>query len=231
MRKSRLNINQEVSIEITEGSHKGSYKSKVLDFDKKFIELELPFDEDNNPLPLKKKTGLVVFFNTSTALYKFESTVKKRKKKPVYSLVIYNTNKFQRIQRRCFVRIPIQEEIGYRVVSYQNIEKKVDLVTDDKEFKRANTMDISGGGLMLALKDLGEITKGRMLEINLNFINLPINILNGEVVRVQRKEIFNENSSTYLLGVKFVNIPKDVREEIIEWVFSKQRELRKKGLI
>ncbi|PRX33653.1 c-di-GMP-binding flagellar brake protein YcgR [Orenia metallireducens] len=230
-KRPQLKLNQRVRIKIEDGPYKGEYGSKILDFDDKTIEIELPFDEDNRPLSIKKKTPLKIIFTGATALYQMESKVKKRKKKPVYSLVVLNSSEVERIQRRRFVRISVQEEIEYRVVAYCDIKEKQEYNDYSEEFNKALAADISGGGLMIVIKGANNFEIGQVLELKIDFIELSISLLNGEIVRVEERKEDGTDKITTVYGVKFVDISTELREEIIEWVFAKQRELRKKGLI
>ncbi|OCL27106.1 hypothetical protein U472_06395 [Orenia metallireducens] len=227
----QLKVNQKVTIEIEGGTGKGEYISRVLDFNDKTIELEIPFDEDNRPLSIKKKTPLKVTFPGRTALYQMETKVKSTKKKPVYSLIVFNSNNISRIQRRRFVRISIQEEIEYRPISYCDIKGKIEYDNYAEEFSKAVATDISGGGLMMVIQDVNRFERGQALELKVDFIDLSISILNGEIVRIVEKEDVETGKITTAYGIKFIDMSSDLREIIIEWVFAKQRELRKKGLI
>lgn len=83
-------------------------------------------------------------------------------------------------------------------------------------FARVN---ISGGGLSFSAKE--RFNPGDVLEIKMMLPMLPpvALYLYGEVVKVERQ------IDCYITAVKFIAMDEDIRDEIVKFVFRKQREL------
>jgi c-di-GMP-binding flagellar brake protein YcgR len=92
-------------------------------------------------------------------------------------------------------------------------------------------IDVSGGGIQLKLSQLNDIAIGDELEFKLQLQSLELETARGEIVRICTEEDPEIEEEMYSLGIKFIGLSDQMREEIIEWVFVKQRELRRKGLI
>lgn len=82
-----------------------------------------------------------------------------------------------------------------------------------------NKVDISGGGL--SFRSEKPYKKGDLLEIKIVIENPnPLALyLYGEVISCEALE------KDFRIGVKFINIDEDVRDQIVKFVFYRQRQL------
>jgi c-di-GMP-binding flagellar brake protein YcgR len=87
------------------------------------------------------------------------------------------------------------------------------------------TRDISGGGLRAMVGERFE--PGMQLTVILLIENERIEV-KAEVVRCQ---IFDETVKRYDCGLRFLEVEEKIRSRIIAFIFEKQRNLRKKGLV
>ncbi|WP_027338712.1 flagellar brake protein [Halonatronum saccharophilum] len=229
-KKSRFTVNESIKIIVESGPNEGEYKSKIIDVSKGKIKLALPTYEGEE-VDLKKKNPLILSLEGSNAIYTVRVKVLKKVKRGIAGLIVTKDGDEKRIQRRKYVRVSLKGYIDYREVEYQNIGKCV--LNNDKgsEFKEGKGIDISGGGLMMSVEDIKGIKVGGFLELKIKGLNLSCDTFNGEIVRMQGVEKDNGQFSSYIVGVKFIDITDKSREEIIEWVFAKQRDLRQKGLM
>lgn len=81
------------------------------------------------------------------------------------------------------------------------------------------TVNISGGGMSFLLKEA--IPLGEILEIKIMLTwNQPIAMsIHGEVTKSEKKQ------GTYFTAVRYVHMDSYVRDEIIRFVFEKEREI------
>ncbi|WP_408954531.1 flagellar brake protein [Natroniella sp. ANB-PHB2] len=229
MLERKLSIEQEVKFSKTEENIADSKKAKVIDFSKEQIELIVLEEVEQNLSSLEKGLELTVHWIDNNGLYKVETELISWKKKPHPILIVGVKGQLQRIQRRNYVRVPVTGEVKYRIVEYSDIKEKFKAIDRDREFSVAAISDISGGGLRIITENLNDLEEGDFLELKV-LTPLSLDIVNGEVVRIRRKKV-KTGEVKYSIGVKFLDLAEYLRDEIVEWVFSKQRELRKKGLI
>ncbi|MCK8816509.1 PilZ domain-containing protein [Natroniella sulfidigena] len=227
MLERKLSIGQEVRLTKTEADNLDYCKVKVIDFSQEEIELKVL--EEGDLFSLETGLKLTIDWIDNNGLYKIEAELTSWEEGSQLILVLEVTGQLQRIQRRNYVRVPVTGEVKYRIVEYNDIKDKFKVNGLDKEFSKAAIVDISGGGLKMILEELNGLEEGTFLELKV-LAPLHLDIVNGEVVRIRQEEV-ETGEIKYGIGVKFLDLAQFVREEIVEWVFSKQRELRKKGLI
>lgn len=209
-----LEINQKLEIEVLSGTYQGNYLSKVADFIEAGVIITGLYRE-GAPLPIRLKQPINVYYTTDRAAYKFKSKILKRTNKPIPLLLIERSDSVNRIQRRDFFRLDVTGKVDiYKMISNKSYPKKV---------AAARLLDISGGGIQMQLQK--KLEKGEEILLSLKNILRPKEFIKSKIVRVKK-----ENNEVYNYGVKFKEIEKEQREEIIKWIFAYQRQSRKKGL-
>ncbi len=92
-----------------------------------------------------------------------------------------------------------------------------------EEYEKGKCIDISGEGTKMHISK--ELKKGTMLELCIEPpIYPPIDIVAlGEIIKVQSK---NKNKSNdFEISLKFVVINEDDKEDLIKYIYKRQREL------
>ncbi|HID16150.1 MAG TPA: PilZ domain-containing protein, partial [Candidatus Atribacteria bacterium] len=117
---------------------------------------------------------------------------------------------------------------------YKLVDKEEFSISDrgqiEDDFLSGFTKNISGNGMLIIVKkDIAKL--GNLLEIS---FRLPgrtkiFNVI-GEIVRIA-EEVRTEGDDEIGVGVRFVKISEKDRTEIIRYIFDKQREIIKKGLL
>jgi len=208
----KLKINQKVEVEFEEDTYPDIYLSKVADFVDAGIVITGLY-QHGAPLAVKKGDVIHVYFTTDRAAYEFKSVVLQRIKEPLPFILIQESEKLNRIQRRDYFRLDIDGIVDLH-------QEKKDGSTNKKEVK---LVDVSGGGLQIKTKLNFE--KGNEIKISFKrLLNLD-DLIKGKIVR-KTKENFEVNK----YGVEFIDISNSDREKIIQWIFNLQRKLRQKGL-
>lgn len=209
-----LEINQKLEIEVLSGTYQGNYLSKVADFIEAGV-IVTGLYREGAPLPIRLEQPINVYYTTDRAAYKFKSKILKRTNKPIPLLLIERSDSVNRIQRRDFFRLDVTGKVDiYKMISNKSYPKKV---------AAARLLDISGGGIQMQLQK--KLEKGEEILLSLKNILRPKEFIKSKIVRVKK-----ENNEVYNYGVKFKEIEKEQREEIIKWIFAYQRQSRKKGL-
>ena len=237
-----LRINDSVYLEILTGplSHK-SFVTRVEDMDNKAITLSAPIDPERNiHIRLVKGTKVRISFAKKDAVYQFNSTVISSVAGRLPTVIISKPDELLRFQRREFVRLDDIITVSYKVaipdsidVKYKLVDKDdidLDIEQNDVQELEGFTKNISGNGMLLIVKkDIAKI--GNLLEVS---FRLPghtkiYNVI-GEIVRIAN-EVKVEYPDEIGVGIKFVKINERDRTDIVRYIFDRQREMIKKGLL
>ena len=177
--------------------------------------------------PVRMGTVMNVYFfrkiNNLTDLYRFKARVTGRgTSENIAFLNIVTESGFEKIQRRDYFRFECSLAINYRVIDSLN-----DSVNEEIKLNKTITSDISGGGLCLLLEEA--IESGKIVECRINTAPNKVVRFYGKVVKCEKRKF--EGKFKYEAGVIYTKIEYKDREEIVKYIFSEQRKLRKKGLI
>lgn len=215
----KVNSVIEVEIGMNSTNPKGSnvYRTRVEDVQKDGFLIGIPIDK-GVLVPVHTGSEIIVWHWDNSASYAHYCKVIGRKHEPIPLLFLSWPYDVKKIQRRNFVRIPINITLEHRLLSNEKEE--------EKKFQKSLTRDLSGGGAQFISKE--NYKKGDKLEV---IIHLDDNKI---VTKALVKRVYNEyinGIDRILVGIEFLNIPEKSRDTIIRFVFSKQRELIKKGVL
>jgi hypothetical protein len=98
---------------------------------------------------------------------------------------------------------------------------------EDSSFMAFEPLNFSVGGMMIETAE--EVQRGDILEIKIVLQSYPAKILNlyGEVVRIEENHLCSDVKK---VGLNFLNMNEEVRNEIIKFDFKKHRQRLKKKL-
>ncbi len=210
-----LKIDAKLEVEVKEGTYQGSYDSKVAEINKDSIKILTPFYK-GDLLPLRVNANLLLFYTDDRAAFKLPVKVKERVGGHLPELIVEPTGELVRIQRRNFFRLEVQEDIKYRQLD-------ADLEPID-DFKETVTSDISAGGVKIIVEE--KLKKETLLELYIAIGDLAEIPIFGRVVKD-----YSMANDTKAVGIKFVNLDRQIKEDIVQWLFATQRRLRQKGLL
>ncbi|MFW6269796.1 MAG: flagellar brake protein [Bacillota bacterium] len=210
-----LKVNKRIELEVNRGPYQGSFNSKISDIKNDKIKILTPTVK-GELVPLRKNLKLDIFYTGNTAAYKFTSRIVDRELEPVPVLVIKYPEKVERIQRRDYFRLQIQIEVKYRHVDSEGEP------LDDK-FRETISRDLSGGGIKMVVEN--ELNVDTLLELYLDIPEIKKIPIMGKVVQTHTEE------KVKTAGIEFKAINPQLRDQIVGWLFDKQRELRQKGLL
>ncbi|NLM20978.1 MAG: pilus assembly protein PilZ [Peptococcaceae bacterium] len=214
---NRIYEGMPIELEVSEGEYQGKYRTKIEEIGNNIISIGVPLVEGHF-IPLREGTKLKVIFTDESAAYAFSSTIVKRITSPIPTFFIEAPKKIRKIQRRQHVRVPVVQDLTYRIV-----DEEVDGKEDDGEEKKGFTQDLSGGGLLLKCsEELSPKTKIK--------IKMLIDTVQLEIPAVVIRSV-KEDDNVYSVSVAFTDISERTRDKIIKYIFSIQREMLKKGLV
>lgn len=212
-------VNQRIEIEMEDGI----YKSNIQDVTDEYIGISIPVNEGKY-VPLRKGDKVICLYYYNKDIYRFETVVSGRKIDKLLIIMLKKPEKVVMYQRRNFARVPLMVNIYCGIL--ENSKKIESIGNNQIEFFDAYSLDISGGGLRLAIDRKFEkrLNLGIMLmmTIPLSDENLTIK---GKIVRVEN----DRKNPKIICGVSFIDLDRLTRESIIRLVFKTMREQMKKG--
>lgn len=203
-----------IEIELQDGSWE-RLSSRIERMSKEHLVIAVPH-KNGIRVPLRPGLEVRLIFTTQSGMFGSVVRILGRQLEPFPGLTTSLPRVFSSVaQRREHVRLETAQPLLYGALSSDG----------DKELQPGTTVDLSGGGVFFISKFSSEL--GQIL-----VINLP---LGGEYVRCQgrvvRCAIEGAGGKSYGIGVKFIDMNEQNREKIVRFIFSKQREWMKKGLL
>lgn len=183
--------------------------------------------------PLETGTRMLVFFKKEDmGVCHFHGVIISRQMadgEPV--MTIQMVSQVGKNQRRDYFRLPLVTDVILRLPTGSTTEKQVNngRITEVEVISYRElsviTKDISGGGLRTLMNE--RIEPGQKLRVIIPLERERVEV-SAEVVRCQ---LFDEVLKRYDCGIRFLDVEEKDRSRIIAFIFDKQRNLRKKGLV
>lgn len=200
----------------------GQYRSKLIDQNDEHLIIDYPAKVSTRRTTLLP-TGTwlkVSYVDKNKNVYQFiTKVVKKVKKQKILGLALEHPDEDQikRIQRRNYVRIQTAVDIAIHSLDYSFLP-----------FTTV-TYDISGGGFSAIIPEHIELDSNMEIEVWIVLAKSSEEIqyihAKAEVVLFRAEDKLRRSS------FKFTEIDESLRQLIITYVFNKQREERRKGLV
>jgi len=153
-----------------------------------------------------------LWVTTLRGIYKYPVEIVGVKEENINVLLLKVVGRGEHIQRRRFVRVEVSLPFTYRLKGR---------VTSPK---RGCTRDLSAGGLRGIFEEPLLVGQRILIRLDLGDGFGPM-VLEGRVVRVDLKEKEIEH------GVEFLNVSERMARRIVRFVFKREMELKKKGLL
>jgi c-di-GMP-binding flagellar brake protein YcgR len=214
-----LLVNTRVEIEVEAAEYAGKYFSRVMDINRRELRIMSPAVQ-GVPIPLRVNTPIWISYVGERALYSFKTVIKQRFSDVLAGFVVEIPDQVDRVQRRNYVRLEVQIHFRYRILQEANI---LDTEIDPETFDKSYIVDISGGGVRFYSDQ--PVTQNSLLEMQIGIEGIEAETLLGRVAR-NRERV----EGGYEIGVAFEGVSALVQDQIISWIFNKQRELRRMGL-
>jgi c-di-GMP-binding flagellar brake protein YcgR len=212
-----LKVNQPVDIELPKIS-KNTYRSRVVGIYKNQITLAAPIIK-GEVVSMSPGATVIVSYSDQIAIYSFESHVISLNRLTPATVTLGEPYDFKRTQRRNFVRLEVNLDIAF--------------TPTDEDFRpvggtcSGTTLDLSGGGTKFVCNTM--LKYGDILDATVYLSG------NDSVKAMGRVTRFVETPANlkqkYSVGLEFTVIEEVERDKIIKFIFNRQIELRKKGLL
>ncbi|MDD3731727.1 MAG: flagellar brake domain-containing protein [candidate division Zixibacteria bacterium] len=242
-RSQPLRIWEKIEIIVGEGSEIGKYVSRVEDFINNGIVITQPVFVEGHTL-LREGTEVNVRITRDDATYQFVSIIKQISSHNKRFLILTPPKNIQRVQRRMFVRVDLSDNVAYANLAPVNANPDL---ADKLNWQKSNSLDISGGGILLHIKDDVKIKDLLMMEINFfKECGLPRIILGSckrickrnniscaglEFVRSDQLDRYLSRNLQQVLPSSIRDFDYKAQDKLVNMIFHKQIELRQKGLL
>lgn len=134
------------------------------------------------------------------------------------SLALPDKEKVERFQQRDFVRLDAELKLLYYIISTPEATPRPGGVF------RSHTRDISGNGAQILCPE--PYPSGTQLDIHLEVGDRVVHAV-GEVIR----QVHQLSAREFWMGIRFVGLDERDRDVIIRYIFSEQRDRRRRGLL
>lgn len=214
-------VGMELILELSYNDQIEQLRAKVSDFTDNMLLISYPVSlESNRIVYLPNGKHLLASFSDKDAgaTYLFKTKIINRFKKqvPMLALALPSEQDLMKIQRRQFVRVKTSIDIS---LLFPERHTQLPTITDD----------LSGGGCAVIIPENTPIERGDFGKvcIVLPFQDQHYEYLNLDC-RITRK---SERNKMRLLSVQFLNLTNTEQQQLIRYIFDKQLEYRKKGLL
>lgn len=216
---TRVKLNEEPSV------HK-VYSSKVYDIlSDERLEILMPVERSKLVL-LSMDDEYELFFFGERGPYECKARIADRYKyNNVYILLMELTTNLKKYQRREYYRHTCAIDIYLKELTEEELVENEEKNKADGSFIKGVLVDISGGGMRFVAAHKFEKESIVLCRFTLLSPNgLKEYAVKGQVIDVKKLEKRPEN---YEHRVQYMNIPKEIREEIIRYIFEEERKKQK----
>jgi len=234
-----LRLWERIEIIVGEDDQKGLYLARIEDFIDDGIVISNPQFRSGGTL-LRDGCEVVVLVVKEDAVYQFYSLLFKRDNEGSPIFILTMPRDIQRIQRRQFVRIDMVDKVEIANLGAQKI-------LPPQTWHKTVSINVSGGGMLI--KSLEDLAPPDILLVKTELF-LTLNI-EQPVAAICRRSFYKDQD--HYSGIEFIrgddmehhfyteemnSLPETVfrfdhiaQNHLVTYVFQRQIELRKKGLI
>jgi len=218
MKINNLKINQLIEIEVNTDGKTEYLPSRIEEIKDKYLYISMPMRK-GALLPMRLGEEIKVIVRQKNATFGFLTKIAGRRRDPIPYLIVEKPEQFVKVnQKREFVRLEVSLPIRFRIVDEEN---------PDNGIEEGTTVDISAGGALFSTQ--AEIKAGQKIEIDLQLSNKGSFFCRANVVRVFERGKNEKNAVR--VAIEYNDISESQRDKIFRFIFEKQREWIKKGLI
>lgn len=216
MRPEDIRLNQLLEIELQSGER---LPSRIEENTAKYLYISMPIRQAVL-LPLAVGEDIRLIFRFKHATFACACRVMGRRREPIPCLIVNRPESLERInQKREYVRLEVNLPLRFRIISGGDQSEK-------QAFIEGVTFDLSAGGMLFTTAH--PLQSGQEIKIELDLPDLEPIFAMGRVVRVFEPRLKGE---TRRIAVEFVDISDAQKDRIFKYIFSKQREWIKRGIV
>ncbi len=216
-----VSVNRKVTLVVLQGEDAGTYSTRVVDVRADSVSVATP-TRSGGSLKVEAGCPVRVRIPRGDAMYYFDGMVQSVTPGPVPLLRLARPGAVAREQKRYYVRVPASLRARWQLADDEEGERHLSAHT-------ATTVNVSGGGvLVMTLHSDEDVNVGSAVDIEIDLPDARVSA-RGVVVRVDIQERQGRPSRT--MALEFADIDERQRDLIMKYVFQRQLELRRKGLL
>ncbi|MHB1421199.1 MAG: flagellar brake protein [Bacillota bacterium] len=214
-----LVINQKIELNYPDDPR--VYKSMIQDLGNDYLAIQIPYRQRiEMRFRVGERVEVTAFGNNSRL--RFTTTIRGYHQDQIPLYLLEMPTHIEREQLRDFVRA--QDTLD---VYYQLPEAPGDVQEPPKQETHALTMDISGGGMQLTVKEA--FRQGDLLNLRFTIPDRRGPVTIKTISRVKRCTLSHvEGPPTYILGLEFRGITERERDVIVSYIFQRMREIHRR---
>jgi c-di-GMP-binding flagellar brake protein YcgR len=217
MKVKDLKVNQLIEIEVNQDEKKEYLPSRIEEIDEKYIYISMPMSK-GALLPMRLGEEIKIILRQKNGTFGFSSRIAGRKREPIPYLIIDKPERLASInQKREFVRLAVNLPVCFRIID-----------GDDKgPLEEGMTIDISAGGALFSTR--ADIKAGQKIELEIQLSDKESFFTPAHAIRVFEKDQHEKNAVR--VAIEYDDINESQRDRIFRFIFEKQREWIKKGIL
>lgn len=218
-----VTLGEKVEIVVNFNSHREkTYFSMIQDIpDRDTMIINLPMSKGEAAFLHMGQEIAVNYFRCHGQYYFMATVIDRYEKGNSHFFEIKKISETHRLQRRNYYRLA--KTMPVRIDVFLKEDK------DSTKTIHGHTCNICGGGLGVILKEEIPVDASVRCIFELNYDgNIEKIEAKGRVVRC---DPLTDSDDRFEVGICFEDMPEGQRDEIVKFVFSEQRRLRKKGLM
>jgi c-di-GMP-binding flagellar brake protein YcgR len=238
-----LKVWEKIELVVGDSPNAGRYLARIQDFINGGIVITEPEFIEGSIL-LREDIDVKVLVTRDDAIYQFSSRIHRMIARTSTEYLLTPPNRFERVQRRMFVRVDTLKKMAYAVIMPLGEWQSYD---DNLTWKSTQTIDLSGGGMQFKVAD--KLTPGTPLLLQMDYFK-EIGLAPLVTALVRR---CYQKGDDYFCGVEFqladtlsrtfssyqlAALPDDIQKfdrnaqnRLATHVFQLQVNLRQKGLL
>ncbi|QGT99186.1 hypothetical protein SYNTR_0593 [Candidatus Syntrophocurvum alkaliphilum] len=209
-----LKVNQLIDVALINNDEKKEYlPSRIEEITEENIHISVPMKK-GRIVPIRVGQTIEIVLNHKNDTFAFISNILAREKEPIPVLIIKKPTNFKKIQRREYVRLPVM--LNIKIFDQRG-----------EDFSDGTTVDISAGGALINTK--ASLEESDIVKIQIELPNRTPVLCKAKVIRLLEKP--RTKGETCKVALEYHDISQSDRDKIFNFIFEKQREWRKKGLL
>jgi c-di-GMP-binding flagellar brake protein YcgR len=220
MKVEDLRINQLIEVEMDNDDSSEYLPSRIEEIKDKYLYISMPMRK-GNLLPLSQGQEIKIIIRHKNSTFGFISKVAARRREPIPYLIINKPESLMPVnQKREFVRLNITLPVRFRVIVEEGEE-------GPEQIEEGVTIDISAGGILFYTQ--AQLQTDGKLEIELQLSRDESLICRGHVIRLLKPDEHDKNAIR--IAIEYDDITEAQRDRIFRFIFEKQRDWIKKGIL
>lgn len=217
MKVKDLKVNQLIEIEVNHDDKTEYLPSRIEEIKEKYMYISMPMRK-GTLLPMRLGEDIKIIIRHKNSTFGFITKVVGRRREPIPYLIINKPEQFITVnQKREFVRLAVNLSVRFRVIDGDN----------QGPIEEGMTIDISAGGALFSTQ--ADIKAGQKIEMELQLSDEESFFSLAHAIRVFERGKHEKNAVR--AAIEFDDISESQRDRIFRFIFEKQREWIKKGLL